>query len=388
MEIGRLRTSLKIKLFIDKDLIILFLINLIYSSIILIGSDLDWPIYRDAKNYANMAKGLEADSPYKYRILVPSFVGLFPDNYHKWVFLTITVLSLAISDILLFRFLQSSGYKRVSCYFGSFVWMGSWGYFYHLHNFGLVDPVYLVCLILLFNFLNAEKYFSALISLLIGFFIKEAMFFFIPIIIVAALFGQKKGFAILTMLISILLAIIIKTNFSYYERSLTSFIIMKFADNAIYYLEEGLLITIVKFTYVNALIYSISIYGIILFAAVIGFFKTDIQNKLIFTLLCLAVLVMDLIAADWDRLMFALFPILIMLGIKPINELVEANVFEDKKILLVFSILLLIWVVLIPTNLVPVDWFFIKLKHTTPVFFSIGIVVACLYLLIMKKLQN
>ncbi|MFQ6120674.1 MAG: hypothetical protein ACE5KE_12435 [Methanosarcinales archaeon] len=385
MEIGQLRNSLRTNLNKNKDLIILFFINLIYSSIILISFDLVWPRWRDAENYAKMAKGLEGDAPWKYRILVPTFVSLFPDSYHKYVFLALTVFSLAFSDVLLFRFLQFSGYKHVSCYFGSFVWMGSWGYGYHLYNFGLIDPVFLMCIILLFNFLNAEKYFSALISLFIGFFIKEAMFFFIPIVFVIALFAKKKGVLILTILISILLAIIIKSYYFYYDRPIIQTIIMRFEYHDIFIEEEGLLLAIVKYAYLVAIDVPISIYGIIIFTAVFGFFKTDIQNKLIFTLLCLAYLIMSL-SSDF-RMIFILFPIIIMLGIKPINELAETHVYEDKRIQLVFSILLLIWVVLIPINVTPVNWFFM-LKNSVLVFFSIGIVVASLYLLIMKEITK
>lgn len=384
MEIGQLRNSLRTNMYMNKDLIILFFINLIYSSIILISFDLVWPLWRDAENYASMAKGLEADPPFKYRIIVPTFVGLFPDSYHKWVFLTVTVFSLAFSDVLLFRFLQLSGYKRVSCFFGSFVWMGSWGYGYHLYNFGLIDPVFFVCIVLLFNFLKDEKYFSALISLFIGFFIKEAMFIFIPIILIVTLFAKKKEVFILTILISVLLAIIIKKYYLYFNRPIISTIIWYLEYHDIF-IEDGLLLAIIKATYLIVIIIPINIYGIIIFTAVIGFFKTDIQNKLIFTLLCLVVLIM-FFNSDF-RMHFVIFPILIMLGIKPINELAEANVFEDKRILLVFSILLLIWVVLIPTNLTPVNWFF-SLKHTTLVFFNIGIVLASLYLLIIKKITK
>jgi len=160
---------------------------------------------------------------------------------------------------------------------------------------------------------------------------------------------------------------------------------MRFELNEIF-IEEGLLLAIVKYTYFVAILIPINIYGIIIFTAIIGFFKTDIQNKLIFTLLCLAVYIMTL-SSDF-RMHFVLFPFLIMLGIKPINELVEANIFEDKRILLVFSILLLIWIVITPENFAPANWVLIRLKYTYFLSFILGIIFVIPYLLIKNFLKN
>ena len=89
-----------------KYLIIIFLFILFYSIIILIISDLSWPI-SDEIFYAKMAVNESVNSPFKYRIIMPFVVSLFPEIYHIWVFLTITVISFSLTAIFLFLYLNS-----------------------------------------------------------------------------------------------------------------------------------------------------------------------------------------------------------------------------------------------------------------------------------------
>ena len=107
-----------------KYLIIIFSFILIYSFIILIISEISWPI-SDEISYAKMAINESANSPFKYRIIVPFIVSFFPEIYHIWFFLTITVVSFSFTAIFLYLYLKSFGFRDETVILGIFLFLGS-----------------------------------------------------------------------------------------------------------------------------------------------------------------------------------------------------------------------------------------------------------------------
>jgi hypothetical protein len=337
----RFRTSW---LIVKHQRLAIVLLNIGYFFAILSQSRLSWPLFGDAVSYEEMARGISVDTPFTYRIIIPWIVSLFPTSIHQWVFLAITLISLVLSTILLFEYIQLKGARIEVAYLGVIVFMGSNVFQYHLLNFGLVDSAFLCLVITFLYLLELGKSQWTIPIIFIGFFVKESFLFLVPVLIVNELLKhdlRNTGLAILTGAILGVVTIIRQTAYSIAE------IIENIEYNGINL--SSSVPTIIIGILVAITLRALWAYGIILFSALLGFFLSSKRDKIILILLLCAFAVMAMLATDWNRMMFLPFPLIVFMGLLPfMSEYSSAKM--QRVMFIVLPILAGIWFVLGPIS--------------------------------------
>ena len=356
-----------------KYLIIIFLFILFYSFIILINSDLSWPI-SDEASYAKMAVNESVIAPFKHRIIVPLIVSLFPEIYHKWVFLSITVVSFSLTTIFLYKYLKSFGFRDNTCLLGTFLFLGSRLYQYHLYLFGLVDPTFFLFVILYLYFNRKKKIILSNVTLFTAFYVKEAIIFYIPITLLQAVFNRDKRLLISNGIISLIL-------FSLYflrdgaKTILQDIISLTFFEHNGVYFNQGIPAFLEFFNLVGS--HLLNIYSVLSIPALIGFIKIRKKDKLLLIVFCLIVLGTFFIATNWGRMIFLLFPFIYRIGLIPINEYLEStSSYKENLLLYVVGGLVLV--------LGPIRWL-LNLEYFMLVYFIFSLLITVNYVLSMKK---
>jgi len=295
--------------------IVIILFNLCYFSVILLISDLSWPLFGDAHFYADMAQGIAVEAPFSYRIIIPWIVSLFPILLHQWVFLGITIGSLTITSVLLFDYIRLKGLSLSFSYLGVVIFMGSNVCEYHLLNFGLVDPVFLCLVISSLYLLERKKSIWVLPLLIVGFFVKESLLFVVPIVVVDAIINRDRVPAILATLIGAALSLITLLRPTGYT---IAYIIENIEYNGIN-MSASIPIIIMQFVE-TIVLQALWVYGIILFSAIVGFVFISRKDKLNLIILLGSSAIMALFATDWARMLFFPFPLIILMGLLPFNQ--------------------------------------------------------------------
>jgi len=112
--------------------------------------------------------------------------------------------------------------------------------------------------------------------------------------------------------------------------------------------------------------------------------KTNNKDKLKFLILCIEVLLTFFLAYDWSRMMFLLFPLVIVLGSKPFDELMIRNAFKNRNMLLILILISFIWIIIYS-----ITWIFYDLFYDSSlkiiVYLLISLPLPLIYLIYMKK---
>ncbi len=357
-----------------KYLKIIFLFILFYSFIILIISDLSWPL-SDEVFYAQMAINESVISPFKYRIIVPFVVSLFPETYHLWVFLTITVVSFSFTAIFLYLYLKSFGFRDETCILGIFLLLGSRLYQYNLSMFGLVDSTFFLFVILFLYFNRKKKIILSNITLFIGFFVKETIIFYIPIALLEAVFNKDKRVYFSNGIISLILFSIFFLRGGS-ETILQDILSLKFFEHNGVYLNQGIPAFIYFFNIVGT--HLLNIYSVLIIPALVGFIKIRKREKLLFIIFCMVLVSTFLIASNWMRMIFLLFPFIYRIGLIPINEYFEiTSSYKENLLLYVIGGLILV--------LGPIRWLILNVQYFMLVYFIFSLLITVNYVLSMKK---
>ncbi len=360
-------------------LTLIFLIHLIFIFLLILILGLSES--SDSHHYYLLAQNKNAGKPFHNRILIPFIVSFFPIEFHKWVFDIIIIISMASISVIIFLFLESHEYKFETCLFGLIIYMGS--FFFQLNSLamGQVDAPFFLCIMLLLLFVNKEKTSYSALMFIIAFFIKETALFFIPIILIESFFKKKK------ILFSTIIIISIPIIFIYLYRNPGSGVSFEFFIQLLNYhnifLEQGIFLAFLKFV-ILIIGYALYIFGIIFFFVLFGFLKTNNKDKLKFLILCIEVLLTFFLAYDWSRMMFLLFPLVIVLGSKPFDELMIRNAFKNRNMLLILILISFIWIIIYS-----ITWIFYDLFYDSSlkiiVYFLISLPLPLIYLIYMKK---
>ncbi len=357
------------------DVFILIILNLSFSLILFLYN---WPpIWPhpgfDSEAYAQMAKGINVGYPYSNRVLVPILISFLPNDLHMWGFLFFTVLGLLVSDLFLYLIMRKQQFSRQVSIIGSIIWMGSNAYTWHFYDFGFIDPIYFAFITAFFYFLEDDHPYLVIPILWLGFFVKEAMMFFISFIFIKYLFNRRShnlmiGFIAGTPLVIItLLRMTGETHYSVQS-------IVNILHNVGIPLDQGLIISIFVLTrLLFALIFMI--YGIILPLAIIGFFQSSNERRLQLILISFITSITLLFANNWFRMLYILFPILIPLGMRPLGVLSIQNI----KSIIEFDLIIGISIII---------WFLCPFVGSCPryiIFFFLGLILALAYLLRWRK---
>lgn len=296
--------------------ITILLLNMIYLAVILPQSSLDWPGFGDMISYARMAEGLFVEIPFSYRIIVPWIVSFFPVFFHKWVFLGITIISLVLTSILLFDYIKLKGLSLELSYFGVVIFMGSNIFQYHLIGFGLVDPVYLCLVIATLLLLERKEPLWAIPLLVLGFFVKESFIFIVPVVVVDSIINRNWIATFFSLVTGTVLGIItISRSVSYtFETVLENMTYngINLSNSLPQIALQTIQVLILRATWV---------YGIILFSAVVGFIFLSRKDKLMLVILLAGTAVTIMFATDWNRMMFFPFPVIILIGLLPFQDM-------------------------------------------------------------------
>ncbi len=370
-------------------LLTIIIINIIYSSILFLVNGIEWPNSLDANIYANMVEHIDVEPPFKYRYVVPFIVSLFPKDYHKYVFLTITISSLVLICLILYLYLERNNINSFLSLVGVFFFMGSWIYNIYIINFGLIDPLFLVFLILIlylltFNTENFKIIFLITLAFIIGFFIKESIFFLTPIVMLEAVFKKNKSLFLSVLGVFIFFIVSMLMRETIYN-SIPELAIFIFKWNGVN-LEGGIIQIIIDITYLvlNGIILQ---FGLLIFCSVIGFFKSDLRKKLKIIILLLEVSFGFLIATDWWRLISIIFPFIILFGLKPFDDLIKMRLFKGKKDYFLLVLSIIIWMIIGPIWRYSkiIDPYSSILKFITIISVFLGTILFTYYILILKK---
>ena len=359
-----------------RKLIIIFICSIIYSVIIISFSDLsEWP-RGDEGHYEEMALGNSVHAPFKYRYLAPMIVGIFPETLHRAVWLSLTILSLALICLLIYIYLTKKNYDEKICIFGIMTFMGSLVYQFSLSKFGLVDPLFFVFIMLLLIYFEDNNYTATIIILITGFLIRQSIIFFLPPLLLKSLFNKDKKFLlILTIIFTIFFGVIL-------FREAPGFSMDKLIGELEYhgiYLENGIFNAVIRFFYLVCVNYTLYLYGVIVFCTLIQFFKIDLKDKFILLFLIGEILFLFTMVADWYRMMFFLFPFMIELSIGLLNEMFISMKDRNKKVELEILLVLIIWIII-----TPIRWLF-QVDYIMIVLFVLGVYLFFIYIREMKR---
>ncbi len=363
-----------------RKIIIIFICSIIYSLIILSFSDLSKLPGGDEYYYEQMALGNSVHAPFKYRYLVPIIVGLFPEVLHRNVWLSLTVLSLSLICLLIYVYLKQKNFDEKICIFGIMVFMGSYVYQYHLLRYGLVDPLFFVFVVLLLIYFEDYNYIGTIIILIIGFLIRQSIILFLPPLLLKSFFNKDKRFIyILSIIFTIFVGVILFRESSGFSLDL---LIQELEYHGIY-LENGIINAVIRFFYLVFIKYTLFIYGIIVFCALLQFFKIELKDKFILLVLIGEILFLFTIVADWNRMMFLLFPLMIELGMGLLNEMFISMKNRNKKVDLEILLVLIIWIII-----TPLQWFLVIDYLMMIILFVLGIYFLFIYIREMKRNTN
>lgn len=307
-----------------------FILNILYSIIILFFSDFQWPYSPDSYNYAAMARGEPVEVPFKYRIIIPLLVGLFPVFIHKFVFLSITIICLSLCSIYILKYLQTYNILNEIVYFGFLFFMISRFYLYHLLNFGLIDPAFFLIFIMILYHSRKNNTTISLFLLIIGFFIKETIIFVIPIIMLELYFkGNKKHILVFVITIMIFGIILYLRESSYSNLTTIDGLINQLQNQLDYHglkSEYGIIFNFMKFCYIYFINYFFNSYGLISFFILLGFFKIRHKNQIWFAIIfILEIIIASFLAVDWFRMMWLPIAFFIYLGLIPLDEILKVK---------------------------------------------------------------
>ena len=348
-----------------RKIIIIFICSIIYSIIIISFSDLsEWPGGGDQIHYEEMALGISVHAPFKYRYLVPMIVGLFPETIHREVWLTLTILSLALICILIYIYLTKKNYDEKICIFGVMTFMGSFVYQYSLAEFGLVDPLFFVCIMVVLIYYEDHNYIITIIILIVGFLIRQSIIFILLLLLLKSLFYKDKVFLLILIIIfTFFIGVIIFRETPGFSMDI---LIIELEYHEIY-LENGIFYAVISFIYLVCFNYSFILYGVIIFCALIQFFKLNLKDKFILLFLIGEILFLFTMVADWIRMMFFLFPFMIDLSMGLLNEMVISMKDRNKKTELEILVVLIIWMII-----TPIGWL-IQVDHAVFILTLIGV---------------
>ena len=369
-----------------RKIIIIFICSIIYSIILISFSDLSmWP-RKDEINYEQMALGNPVPAPFKHRYLAPMIVGIFPETLHKIVWLSLTILSLALICILIYIYLTKKNYDEKICIFGIMVVMGSQVYQFYLGRWGLVDPLFFVFVMLLLIYFEDNNYIATIVILIIGFLIRPSIIIFLLPILLKSFFNKDKKFLlILSTTLTIFLCVIL-------FRETPGFSMDNLIAELEYhqiYLENGIFNAIIRFFYLVCVNYTLYLYGVIVFCALIQFFKINLKDKFILLFLIGEILFLFTMVTDWYRMMFFLFPFMIELSMGLLNEMVISMKSRKKKVDLEISVVLIIWIIIAPLRWLfqpDILYFGLTYRHYIMIVLSLlGVYLFFIYIREMKR---
>ncbi len=361
-------------------LLVVFLINLAYILILYLLFPPVMP--KDVLHYLQMAQKERVPLPFRNRILIPFIVSLFPIEFHLLLFNSISLISILLLSITLFLYLQSYQYELETCLFGVIIFMGSSLYQFSIYNLGLIDPPFLLAAVLSLLFVRKEKIGLSILTIILAYLTKEAIIFFIPLLLIGAAFKRN-----IKLLLALLFSLIVVITIYFYTNiaiglSFNRFIYFLNYHNI--YLEHGLFPAFIEFT-VLIIGYVLYLFGVGFFYFLFGFLKISNVERLKFIILCGAVVLTLFLAFDWQRMTFILFPMLVLLGSKPFNELAIKGALKEKTIIVVVIIISTIWLILYPC----ISYLFYDIFYGTSLkiitYFFISLPLPIIYLIFMKK---
>jgi hypothetical protein len=198
---------------------------------------------------------------------------------------------------------------------------------------------------IILNTFENENYILTVINIVICFFVKEAVIIFLPFFILKSYFNKNLKIAFIFAIELIVLGIILHTRGSY------GFSMRQFSGELVYhgiFIDNGLISALFNFLYLVGINYTFYLYGVIIFAAFIGFLKIDWKEKLLILMLSGEVLSLFPKVADWDRMMFLLFPFIIDLGMKVLNQIKSVENINKKIYDYMSGFILFVWLIIYP----------------------------------------
>ncbi len=324
-------------------LILIFLFHLIY--ILIYGSIFGFYKGADAINYYNLAEGKEVYPPFNNRIFIPFIVSCFPIEIHETIFKIIIIVSMSSIPIIIYLLLEAYNYRLETRLFALIIYIGSSFFLSLSFDYGLIDaPFYLIIMVLLL-YVKKGKYIITSLVLILAYFTKEAALFYVPIILINAIYDKNLRLILSIIIVSIVLGAVYLIN-NYGRPFDFNFFLTNLAYHNIS-LNHGIINALVQFI---ILIYGYCLYlmSIVIFFVFIGFLKSEFREKINLIFIFLVMLFSLFGAVDWSRMFFLIFPLIIIIWAKPFEEVLYFKAFNNKLILSVLIFTSGGWLIIYP----------------------------------------